>query len=302
MMDGSIGMRFGVLRDWVRTVVVVLAGAVASLASGCGEDAEVIRVGLVPTEGGADTQERFGPLEDHLRESLGREVELISASHYQGVIVAMANKQIDFAWLGPKSYVEAADRANAEALVLEVSIHGDPGYHSVFIVPSDSEVQTLADARGKRFAFTDANSTSGCLIPKLVLRDLFETDAESFFSEVRFSGSHSTSAMQVSKGEVDIAAVGDIDLRKLLDTGNVSADSIRVVHRSDLIPGSPLAARGDLPASLKESFREAMLALNDEPETLARFQIGGYQRADDSTYDIIRTVKALLEQTAEASP
>ena len=259
----------------------------------------VIRIGLIPTEGGADTQQRFDPLQDHLTAQLGRPVELIAASHYQGVITAMANQQIEFAWLGPKSYVEAANRANAQALILEVSIFGDPGYHSVFIVPSESEIQSLEDARGKRFVFTDPNSTSGSLIPTLVLRDVLDTTADQFFSEVRYSGSHSTSAIQVAQGEVDVAAVGDIDLRKLLSRRTVPPESIRIIHRSDLIPGSPLAARADIPESLKAAFTDAMMMINDDPAMLERFQIGGYQPATDETYDIIRAVQAMVAQQTD---
>lgn len=55
-------------------------------------------------------------------------MKLQVASDYAGVITAMQFKHIDLAYFGPKSYVEAADRANAEAMVMEVAEDGSKGY------------------------------------------------------------------------------------------------------------------------------------------------------------------------------
>ncbi len=299
--------------------MVLLLLAVFNLVIGCGEqeptaDAEqstttsdtaadvsdhsgwpdVVRVGLVPTEGGADTRERFASFRDHLHNHMNVPIELVSASSYQGVITAMANNQLEFVWLGPKSYIEAADRANAEALLIELNMQKQPGYHGVFIVPADSPIKSLHDARGKRFAFTDPNSTSGCLVPSTVLFDELGEPAESFFGEVFFSGAHGTSILQVANNEIDIAATNDLDLAKLVQKGSIQPDDIRVIYTSDLIPGSPLAARRDVPKSLKLAFIEAVLKLNDKPAVLEQLQNGGYERVSDEEYDIIRAMKQYL--------
>lgn len=276
-----------------------------SVSTAAGREAwpEVIRVGLVPTEGGADTVKRFAPLRDYLTEQLDARVELKSASSYQGVITAMANDQLEFAWFGPKSYVEAARRANAEALVIELNPEGEAGYYGIFIVPADSPIQTLDDARGTRFAFTDPNSTSGCLIPSTILFDKFGEPAERFFREVRFSGAHGTSILQVAAGELDIAATNDLDFAKMIEKGAVQPDDVRVIYTSDLIPGAPVAARADVPESLKVAVREAMLSIKDHPEILLELQNGGYQPVTDKEYDIIRATQAFVErQREQAAP
>lgn len=257
---------------------------------------ETIRIGLVPTEGGTDIRERFEPLRTHLSARLGRPVETVSASSYNGVVTAMANDQIEFCYFGPQSYVVAADIAGAEALILEKSIDGGDGYRSILIVPAASEITSLDGARGAVFAFTDPNSTSGYLIPSILLRELTGTDPESFFSEVRFSGNHGTSVQQVALGELGIAATNDLDFNRMVERGAVERDAVRVIYESDPIPGAPWAARRELPADLKEAFVEAMLALNTEPELLERFQNGGFRRTTDGEYDIIRAAQALLEQ------
>lgn len=260
----------------------------------------VVRVGLVPTEGGADTRARFIPLRDHLRAELKHDVELVSASSYQGVITAMANDQLEFVWYGPKSYIEAAERAGAEALLIELNKAGEPGYRSLFIVPADSDIQTLEAARGRKFAFTDQNSTSGCLIPSTLIFDKFGMPAEEFFGEVSFSGAHGTSILQVAAGELEIAATNDLDLAKVFHKGAAPKDSVRVIFTSELIPGSPFAGRKELPDSLKHVFVDAILKLNDKPEVLEQLQNGGYQRTTDEEYDIIRATKEYLKNQEAA--
>lgn len=257
--------------------------------------------GLVPTEGGTDTTARYAPLEELLTAELGVPVKVQSASSYQGVITAMANDQIDFAWMGPKSYVEAAKRADAEALLLELNTDGKPGYHATFIVPADSPIQSLADAKGKRFAFTDPNSTSGYLIPLIVLLDETGQDAETYFSEVKFSGSHGTSILQIAAKELEIAATNDLDFGKMVEKGSINADDVRVIYTSELIPGAPLAGRRELPESLKQAFIAAMMKLNDRPDLQERFQNGGYIKTDDRAYDIIRAADDYLTRQQQAN-
>lgn len=255
---------------------------------------ETLRFGFVPVEGGADTTQRYAPLEQHLGDRLGIPVQVVSASSYQGVITAMENDQIEFAWLGPKSYVEAARRADAQALLLELNLQGERGYRATFLVPADSDIQSLQDARGKRFAFTDPNSTSGYLMPSIILLDELGETPETFFGEVSFSGAHGTSILQAANGEIDIVATNDLDIGKLIENGTLNENDVRVVYTSELIPGAPIAARRELPESFKQAVVDAILELNDKPELQERFQNGGYVHIQDEAYDIIRAAEDYL--------
>ena len=69
----------------------------------------------------------------------------------------MAHKHIDFVYFGPKSYVEASTRANAQALAIEVDKSGAQGYYGVIITRKGSGIENLDQAvgNGHTFAFTD---------------------------------------------------------------------------------------------------------------------------------------------------
>jgi phosphonate transport system substrate-binding protein len=248
-----------------------------------------LRLGIIPVEGGADVMQRFRPLIDHLAEQLGRPVHARSASSYNGVIIAMANQQIDIAYFGPKSYVEASRRANAEAVAMELSETGEPGYYSIIIARADAGIETLAEAAGKQFAFTDPNSTSGCLVPRVLLQRDENIRPESFFaSPVKFSGSHGNSIIQVKNGHLDVAATNTLDLARAIQSGTVRREDFVILWKSEMIPGSPMTIRRDLPPSLKDAYREALLAFNEQAAGLEQMANQGYTPANDEAYDVVR--------------
>lgn len=260
-----------------------------------------IKLGLIPTEGGADIKTRFKPLIDHLEHQLGVEVEPFSASDYAGIITAMAHKHIDFAYFGPKSYVEASARAGAEALALELNKTGAKGYYGVIITHKDSGITTLEQAtdKTKTFAFTDPNSTSGCLVPSVLFYRDLQTPPENLFQEVSFSGSHGASILAIKNKKIQVASTNNIDLDRMVEKGAVSMNDFNIIWKSELIPGSPMCGRKDLPASLKSAFTGALMSFNFNKSGLKKLQTGGYAPVSDSTYDVVRYMKRLKAKLQE---
>ncbi len=255
---------------------------------------EPIRFGLVPTEGGTDIVDRFQSLFTHLDAEIGIEVKAFNASEYVGVITAMQNDQVDVAYFGPKSYVEANRMAGAEALVKQLSDDGSEGYHSILVTRRGSGIESLADARGKSFGFVTPNSTSGFLVPSIGIMETTGMSAEAYFSDVRYTGSHTTSVRAALSGDVDVAATNTLDLGAMIRNGLDASDLVEI-WRSDMIPGAVIAVRDDLPDSFKDAVREAILSFNEETEALEQMARGGFVVTDDSEYHIIR----LLEQRRE---
>ncbi len=204
-----------------------------------------------------------------------------TATDYAGVITAMQFKHVDVAYFGPKSYVEAADRAGAEALVMEVAEDGTKGYKGVIITKKGSPITTMEQAKGKVWAFTDPNSTSGTLVPTVYFVKTMKIDPEKYFSKVIYSGSHESSILAVKGGKIDIASTNDLDLARGNGKQWETDKDFQIFWTSELIPGSPMACRKDLPDSLKKALKEAFLSYNDK-EGLKKLKLQGYAAADDS--------------------
>lgn len=254
----------------------------------------VVRVGLVPSEGGTDIVDRFGPYIEHLRATLGVEVRAFSASEYVGIITAMQNDQVDIAYLGPKSYVEANRLAGAIAIAAELNDKGTAGYHAIIVARQDSGMSSLADAKGRTFGFVTPNSTSGYLVPAIGIIEATGMPAEAYFSEVRYTGTHGTAVRAVLAGDIDTAATNSLDLLAMERNG-LDASPLVELWRSDLIPGSVIAVRDTMPESFISAVRDATIGFNENRGALEQMARGGFVEATDADYDIIR----LLEQRQE---
>lgn len=261
---------------------------------------ETIRIGLIPSEGGADIVDTFAPLAKHLTEAFGQEVVLRPANEYIGVITAMRNKQVEFAYFGPKSYVEAARVAGAEPMVKELTGTGDPFYYGILVVKKDSPIQSLADAKDASFAFVTPNSTSGWLVPAIGVMEETGKRPEEYFGQIAFTGSHGSSMERVLAGDIDVAATNDLDLKAMTASGKIPNGAFDIIWKSEPIPASPIAGRSDLPQSLKDAMREAMLELNNKPEVLKQMSRGGYAPTNDEEFDVIRLLEQKREEMAEA--
>jgi len=255
---------------------------------------EKLTFGVIPVAGSTSMKENFGPLTDYLTKQLGIKVEMKLAGDYTGIITGMQHKHIDVAYLGPKSYVEAAKRANAEALVVEVDGEsGLPGYRGTIITKKGSGLKSIKDIKGKTWAFTSSQSTSGTLVPTVMFSKAGIKPTE-YFSKVVYSGGHEASILSVKNGRIDAASTNNLDFSRGLGK-HWNKDQFNVIWTSDLIPGAPVAARGDLPTSLKMALKGAFLSYND-PKGLERLKNKGFIKGDDSVYDSVRELIKLKKQ------
>jgi phosphonate transport system substrate-binding protein len=274
---------------------LMLPGAV--LAKQAGWPDKVV-FGVIPTESSANATERWEGLVKYLEKSLGVPIEFKTSTDYAGVITAMEFKHVDFAYFGPKSYVEAAQRAGADAVALEVSKDGSQGYYGVIITRKGSGLKTMADIKGKTWAFTDPNSTSGTLVPKVYFSETLKIDPEKYFSKVIYSGSHEASMLAVKGGKIDAASTNDLDmLRGEGKLWNKDKD-FNILWTSELIPGSPIAVRKDLPESLQKAIKNALISYKDKAG-LDQLGIQGYVATDDATYNPIRTLNEVKKRLSQ---
>lgn len=276
--------------------------AVASIALGLATTSmmaqekwpDKINFGVIPVAGSTSMKENFGPLTSYLEKQLGIEVKLQLAGDYTGVITGMQHKHIDVAYLGPKSYVEAARRAKAEALVVEVDAEsGLPGYRGIIITKKGSGLKTLADLKNKTWAFTSSQSTSGTLVPTVMFSKA-GINPKDYFSKVVYSGGHEASILTVKAGRIAAASTNNLDFNRGLGK-HWNKDDFNIIWTSDLIPGAPVAARSELPNSLKMALKGAFLSYNDK-EGFERLKNKGFIKGDDAVYDSVRELIKLKKQ------
>jgi phosphonate transport system substrate-binding protein len=274
---------------------MLVYAAMLLLLAGCGgggsqggssEDPEALRVGLVPNQNPEKVEAEYTPLGDYLSEQLGREVELFVPTSYNAVVEAMANDELDLAYFGGLTYVQARERANVSPLVTEINPRtGDTTYHSLIIVPANSDIQEVSELEGETFAFGSVSSTSGSLYPAIMLRN-GGIDYRTDLDEKIYTGGHDATAQAVANGRVAGGGIEDRILYRLQDEGTVEGGFVRAIEESDPIEGYPWVVRDNLSEDLKEEITQAFLGIED-PVLLDLLRAAGYERVEDEDYDYV---------------
>ncbi len=279
-------------RHLLATAPALLGSPLLSLAPAA-HAADLLTVGLIPSEDSRAMIANSQVMMDQLSKALGMPVKPFVAADYNGVIEALRSKRLDVAYLGPFSYVLGATVAPIEAFaVAETKKAGRTFYHSLIVAHKDSGIRTVADLKGKNFAFVDPSSTSGHLFPKAGLMKLgFNTEKD--FGRVIFSGSHDSNAVAVQNRKIDAVAIADRILDAAIAKGLAKREDLVVVWKSDPIPESPTVWRKDLDPALKKRIQAAFLEVKNIPWS-DQGELNGFHPTNDAAYDIIReTAKSL---------
>ena len=273
----------------VLLVVLMGCGGGGSAGGGGGEesaDPEVLRVGLIPNQNPESVEANYEPFGEYLSEQLGREVELTVPVSYGAVVEAMVNDELDLAYYGGLTYVQARKRGDVVPLVTEINPEtGDTTYRSVIIVPAESEIEEVSELEGRDFAFGSVSSTSGSLYPAIMLRNAgidYRTDLGNF----NYTNGHDATAQAVANGQVDAGGVEDRILYRLQDEGTIDRDSVRVIDESEPIQGYPWVVRNALTDDLKMDIAQAFLDI-DDPAILDLLRAEGYERIEAGDYDYV---------------
>ncbi len=242
------------------------------------------------------TAESYGGLADYLARKLNRPVELIQRRTYAEVNDLVAKNAVDLAFVCTSAYVDGHAAFGME-LVVAPEVNQEHVYYSVLIVPADSPAQTMADLRGKKFAFTDPMSHSGRVYPTYLLHQLGTTPAE-FFDRTFFTYSHDKAIQAVSAGIADGAAVDSLVLDYALERDPALSHQIRIIHRSPPFGIPPVVASPGLPPRQKAELRQILLDMPADPtgrQILAELGFDRFTVLDDSAYDSARQIISATE-------
>jgi phosphonate transport system substrate-binding protein len=268
---------------------LVLAGALLLIA-GCnasGPSRQTLRLSMIPTTDPGKMLREGQPLIDYLEKETGMKVEMTIPTNYAAVVEAIANDQVDIAYLGGFTYVQASKRAGVIPLVQRDQ---DQNFHSLFITHPDSGINSLSDLAGHTFAFGDVNSTSGHLMPEYFMREA-KVDAE-VISKATYTGGHDGTALAVANKRVDAGALDETVYQKMVQDGKLDAAKAKVFFTTPPFFDYVWVARKGLDAKLAESFASAFLKLDaSEPQQKAVLEIlraKKYVRASDGDYDRLR--------------
>ena len=254
---------------------------------------DLIRVGMVPDASAtAASLEEKKPLQAYLSEALGVPVKLIIPKDYNATIEGLGNGSYDFAIFGAVSYVKAHKKFDVVPLVQRDI---DKQFHSLFITQADSSIKSLADLKGKRFAFGDVVSTSGHIMPYRNMVDA-GINPEKDLQWTRFTGSHAATVQAVAAGIADAGSVDETVFKSLVADGKVDASKLRVFYTTPPFVDYVWAARKDVDPAVQKKFVDAFLKLapGQNDAVLAVLRAQHYTAVGDPEYQTIAELATKL--------
>lgn len=241
-----------------RAVHAVVACALA-LSASLAQAQAVFKVTAIPDEAPTELARKAAPLVKFLEKALGTKVEFTAVTDYAASVEALANKQVDLAWYGGFTFVQANVRSGGKAVPL-VQREEDEKFRSVFIT-SDPSIKTLADLKGKNVSFGSQSSTSGHLMPRSFLLQA-NIDPDKDFKRVAYSGAHDATIAAVASGKVEAGALNISVWEKFVAEGKVDTTKVKVFFTTPGYFDYNWTVHADMPAAQREKLTKAFLSLD----------------------------------------
>ena len=256
----------------------------------------VLRIGVLPDQNPEILQQQYGPLAEYLSAQTGIQTRLVIPADYADAVRLFREDKIDLSYFGGLTFVQAQTSYGAVPLVMREI---DTRFASWFLVKPEYAQLQLSDLKDKSLSFGSKLSTSGHLMPRHFLLQQWQIDAETFFSDIRYSGAHDKTTQLVLEGEVDVGAVNSAVVRKMIADGKIKADDLHVLWQTPPYPDYVWAVQENLDDKLKTRLRDAFLGLDagkpGDVEILVGLNAKTFLPADPDDFNILRDIATRLD-------
>lgn len=252
----------------------------------------------IPDQDETRLVERFSIYAKYFEAKLGVPVKYLPVKSYPAAVTAFANGQVQLAWFGGFTGVQARLAVPGSEAVVQGA--EDVAFRSYFIAHASTGLMRTADfpagIAGKSFTFGSRASTSGRVFPEHFIRQATGKAPEALFERVGFSGDHSKTLELVQTGAYQVGAMDRLVFENAAKTGKVDDKAVSVIWETPPFPDYHWVVRGDLDKTLGTGFKDklvdAMLAVDDN-RMLAIFDRTRFIPTRNENYKVIEDVAKL---------
>lgn len=286
-------------RTFLKGAGLTTATGIAGLSGCLGEvtDEDTVRLILTPAEDDVAILNQWEPMFDYLEAETGYEIDADVAADITAVHEALNANQAEIADASPTLAVHSVmNEEVADVIGIRVAF-GAAQYFSLITTLPDSGIDSLSDLEGDEIALGDPSSTSGSLVPLLMLHEAGldignAPEGTANDLDITFTDDHARAREEMvtrsginASGSGAFAQVGYIpqdefegdehaDFREIsseypdnLGTALEEEDDateLELVATSDPIPRAPLLARSEWEGDAREDIEAALLDVTDD--------------------------------------
>ena len=224
----------------------------------------MVRLGGTAT---ASHMAAFRGIETHFKRQ-GIDIDWVMYSDDQAVVDAFIAGEIDLAWNGPLNYIKIRRGLDEPCRVIAMR-DVDFDFVTHFITRSDSDIITMEDLIGKRFAFGSRGSVETGLLANYFLKEAGinpkrDLAACTFFEERHASTSWDVRdvAERVMSGDYDAGAVSGRGLKDLSARGDAPSEGVRIFWSSPGYSHCCFTAQGNTHPALYRQLEDAFISVD----------------------------------------
>jgi phosphonate transport system substrate-binding protein len=244
-----------------------------------------VRIGVFAMASPKTTMEYYNGFLNYLSEQTDLEFELVQRDNPAEINYLLETGYLDFVFVREDDYLSGHDDFGMEAIAIPV-IDGDLFCSSYVVVRSDSDIESLIDLRGKKFAFNSYRFNRGEIVPDY-MRSLINESPDSFFSSYIYSNSQDNFIDMVHQGTLDGAEVDHIMWDYIMRSSSDDYSDVKIIYSSTdhLVP--VIAVNPKIDSEMKKEVTNVLLTMHNSEEgheVLEKMNFNMFIEIDHETY------------------
>jgi phosphonate transport system substrate-binding protein len=233
------------------------------------KDPSTLIFAYTPVEDPAVYADVWSEFLEHMETVTGKKVKFFPVDSNAAQIEAMRAGRLHVAGFNTGSNPLAVACAGFRPFTMMSAKDGSFGYEMEIITYPGSGINTPADIKGNKLAFTSQTSNSGFKAPSAILKADFDLLPERDFEPV-FSGKHDNSILGVAHKDYPAAAVANSVLKRMISRDVVKASQIKSIYKSQTFPTTGYGVAHNLTPELQEKIKEAFFTFKWEGTKLQK--------------------------------
>lgn len=198
----------------------------------------------------------------------GIDMDWVLYSDYDAMIDDFVDGKIDLAWNGPLGYVKIKRLLDEPCQVIAMR-DVDVNFTTCFVTRPDSDILTVEDLGGKRFAFASRSSVESGLLAYHFLKET-GINPRNDLALFTFSEDRKSSGLTGEKGVIDCVLNGEYDagsvaqrtLRTMSEDGSLPQDTLRTFWASPGYSHCCFTAQRDMDPGQYRMVEQALLSVD----------------------------------------
>jgi len=270
---------------------------------GCKNDNKPLRLATY-TYSKNNRIDNLKPFSKDLEMLLNRPIHIKSYPDVASFIEGIKSDEVDIGLINTLGYLLLSlDNKEMQPIATLKVRKGAVDNYKTVLLSNNNSITDLNSLKNKvnnlSMMFVSEGSTSGNLVPRLMLSSIGIKSPEGQFKEVKYGGNHTSTFTKLIEGKSDICTIGSNEYFKQIQKDSTLLKSTRLIWISEEIPLGPVLVNNKLSKSDIKEISDLFLNLHENnPNALQSIKEGWSEAKQaekfypitDSYYNNFRTV------------